>query len=145
MTRIGMLLVAIGVGWSTPVLAEPIEGTLFKQQECECCEAHADYLRKNGFGLKIESVKNLSQMSIDSGVPPGFQGCHIIKIDGYVFEGHLTNEIIRRFLAEKPKDAIGLTLPGMPASVPGMGGTRDEPVTVYLIAKDGSTSSYATQ
>ena len=130
---------------SNSALAETLKGTLYKQQQCECCEAHADYLRKNGFELEIMSVKDLSGMSIDAGVPAGFQGCHIIKLNGYVFEGHLTSEIIKRFLAERPQDIVGLSIPGMPSGVPGMEGPKDGPITVYAVKKDGTTSTYATQ
>ena len=131
--------------FSTPALAETIHGTLYKDQHCECCEAHAEYLRKNGFDLKIEPVKNLAEMSIEAGVPQGFQGCHIIKINGYVFEGHITSEIIKRLLAEHPQDVVGLSLPGMPSGVPGMEGLRDASLVVYAIKKDGTTKTYATQ
>jgi hypothetical protein len=33
---------------SDSTLAQSLKGTCYKQQQCECCEAHADYLRKNG-------------------------------------------------------------------------------------------------
>ena len=130
---------------STSGLAQSLKGTFYKQQQCECCEAHADYLRKNGFELEIMSVKNLAGMSVDAGVPAGFQGCHLIKLNGYVFEGHLTSEVIKRFLAERPQDAVGLTIPGMPSGVPGMEGPKDGPIKVYAVKKDGTTSVYATQ
>ena len=130
---------------SNSTLAQTLKGTLYKQQQCECCEAHADYLRKNGFELEIMSVKDLAGMSLDAGVPAGFQGCHLIKLNGYVFEGHLTSEIIKRFLAERPQDTIGLSIPGMPSGVPGMEGPKDGPITVYAVKKDGTTSTYATQ
>jgi hypothetical protein len=130
---------------SNSALAETLKGTLYKQQQCECCEAHADYLRKNGFELEIMSVKDLAGMSVDAGVHAGFQGCHVIKLNGYVFEGHLTSEIIKRFLAERPQDTIGLSIPGMPSGVPGMEGPRDGPITVYAVKNDGTTSPYATQ
>ena len=42
---------------STSGLAQSLKGTFYKQQQCECCEAHADYLRKNGFELEIMSFK----------------------------------------------------------------------------------------
>jgi hypothetical protein len=145
MNYIGPVAAFLLVGFSTPALAETIHGTLNKDQHCECCEAHADYLRKNGFDLKIEAVKNLSEMSIEAGVPPGFQGCHIIKINGYVFEGHITSDIIKRLLAEHPQDVVGLSLPGMPSGVPGMEGPRDASLVVYAIKKDGTTKTYATQ
>ena len=79
---------------SNSALAQTLKGTFYKQQQCECCEAHADYLRKNGFELEIVSVKDLTGMSVDAGVPAGFQGCHLIKLNGYVFEGHLTSELV---------------------------------------------------
>ena len=87
----------------------------------------------------------LAEMSIDAGVPEGFQGCHIIKIDGYVFEGHITSDIIKRLLAERPQDLVGLSLPGMPSGVPGMEGPRAASLVVYAIKKDGTTKTYATQ
>ena len=130
---------------SDSALAQSLKGTFYKQQQCECCEAHADYLRKNGFELEIMSVKDLAGMSRDAGVPSGFQGCHLIKLNGYVFEGHLTSEIIKRFLAERPQDTIGLSIPGMPRGVPGMEGPKDGPITVYAVKKGGTTSNYATQ
>lgn len=127
------------------VHAETLKGTLFKQQQCECCEAHAEYLRKNGFELKIEPVKDLADMSLKTGVPPGFQGCHLIKLNGYVFEGHLTSELIKRVLSEQPQGLIGLSIPGMPNGVPGMDGPKDGPIKVYAIKKDGTTAVYAEQ
>ena len=130
---------------SNAAIAQTLKGTLYKQQQCECCEAHADYLRNNGFELEIMSVKDLAGMSVDAGVPADFQGCHLIKLNGYVFEGHLTSEIIKRFLAERPQDTVGLSIPGMPSGVPGMEGPKDGPVTVYAVKKDGTTSTYATQ
>ena len=145
MNPIGLVAALLLGIFSTPALAETIHGTLDKDQHCECCEAHAEYLRKNGFDLKIEAVKNLAERSIQAGVPPGFQGCHIIKINGYVFEGHITSDIIKRLLAEHPQDVIGLSLPGMPSGVPGMEGPRDSSLAVYAIKKDGTTTTYATQ
>jgi hypothetical protein len=126
-------------------LAETLSGTLYKAQECDCCEAHAEYLRKNGFDIKIEAVNNLSDMSLKAGVPSGFQGCHLIKLDGYVFEGHITSELIKRVLNQKPKDVVGLSIPGMPSGVPGMEGPKDGPIKVYAINKDGTTTTYARQ
>jgi hypothetical protein len=141
------LLVICTLALSLPnsVQAETLKGTLFKQQQCQCCEAHAEYLRKNGFDLKIEPVKNLAEMSLTAGVPKGFQGCHVIKLNGYVFEGHLTSEIIKRVLSQQPQDLIGLSIPGMPQGVPGMDGPKDGPIKVYAIKKDGTTATYAEQ
>jgi hypothetical protein len=126
-------------------LAQGLAGTLYKQQQCECCEAHAEYLRENGFDIKIEAVNDLADMSLKAGVPPGFQGCHLIKLNGYVFEGHITSELIKRVLNEKPENIVGLSIPGMPSGVPGMEGPKDGPIKVYALNKDGTTTTYATQ
>src|SRR6188472_3491949 len=117
MNPIGLIAALLLGAFSTSALAETIHGTLYKDQHCECCEAHAEYLRKNGFDLKVEAEKNLAEMIIEAGVPSGFQGYHIIKINGYVVEGHSTSGIIKRLLAEHPQDVVGLSIPGMPSGV----------------------------
>jgi hypothetical protein len=146
MNRLCKVVIVLALGClSGPALGETLQGTLYKAQACECCETHAEYLEKNGFDLKIEPVNDLVDMSRKEGVPPGFQGCHLIKLNGYVFEGHITSEIIKRFLSEQPKDMVGLSIPGMPSGVPGMEGPKDGPIKVYAIKKDGTTTTYAEQ
>ena len=146
MHRLWMALVgATLVSLPTSAVAENLQGTLYKAQQCDCCEAHAEYLRKNGFNITIEPVKDLAQMSMAAGVPAGFQGCHLIKLGGYVFEGHITSDIIKRVLSERPKDLVGLSIPGMPSGVPGMEGPKDGPIKVYAIKKDGTIATYAEQ
>jgi hypothetical protein len=129
-------------GWA---IAEDLHGTLYKNQSCQCCESHAKYLRENGIDVDVVAIPNFNQISSQAGVPTALTGCHMIKLDGYVFEGHITSEIIRRFLAEKPKDVVGLSLPGMPTGVPGMEGEGTGTHKVYAINKDGTTATYATQ
>ena len=43
-----LVIVALALSLPNSVQAETLKGTLFKQQQCQCCEAHAEYLRKNG-------------------------------------------------------------------------------------------------
>lgn len=74
-----------------------------------CFEAHSDYLRKSGFELKIEPVRNLSQITL-AGVPRGFQGCHLIKIKGYVFEGMSQEQVLN-----EKSDLVGVSNKGVPA------------------------------
>jgi hypothetical protein len=130
---------------SGSAIAEDLHGTLYKNQSCQCCESHAKYLRENGIDVDVVPVPNYAEISEQAGVPSALQGCHMIKLDGYVFEGHITSEIIKRFLAEKPKDVVGLSLPGMPSGVPGMEGEGTGSHKVYAINKDGTTATYATQ
>ena len=59
-------------------------------------------------------------------VPPELASCHTTIIDGYVMEGHIPADDIKRFLAEKSRanldkpDMAGLAVPGMPIGTPGM-------------------------
>jgi hypothetical protein len=77
-------------------------------------------------------------------VPHGKGSCHTAEVGGYLVEGHVPAQDVKRLLAEKP-DAKGLVLPGMPMGSPGMempDGTV-QPYTVELVKPDGSTSAYA--
>lgn len=41
--------------------------------------------------------------------------CHTAQVEGYVIEGHVPADLIRNFLKERPRNARGLAVPGMPA------------------------------
>ena len=65
-------------------------------------------------------------------------------IGGYVLEGHVPAEDIRRLLAEPP-DALGLAVPAMPLGLPGIetpDGPR-EPYQTMLILRGGGTRTFA--
>jgi hypothetical protein len=61
----------------------------------------------------------MDRVKADHGVPAALQSCHTAKIGGYVIEGHVPADAVQRLLADKPR-ALGLAVPGMPASAPGM-------------------------
>lgn len=103
------------------------------------------YLRKNGFEVDVKPTNDLAQISSKAGVPEKFQGCHTMFVDGYVIDGHVPVNVIRKLLAERPAIA-GITLPGMPAGSPGMTGTKNAPFTIFAVAKDGAAPTvYATE
>jgi len=64
-------------------------------------------------------------------------------VDGYVIEGHVPAEDIRRLLSERPAVA-GLAVAGMPASAPGMGlpGAEPQPYATLSFDTAGATSIY---
>ena len=109
--------------------------TLFKNPQCGCCEGHADYLRQNGFAVTVEPTHDLSLSRRMLSVPEALEGCHLMLVDGYVVEGHVPADPIRRLLAERPA-ITGISLPGMPQGSPGMSGTKTEPFTIYEIGAD---------
>ncbi len=62
--------------------ASPTGVTLWKNPQCSCCEAYADYLRQNGFAVDVRPTNDLDTMSRQAGVPDELEGCHLSIIDG---------------------------------------------------------------
>ncbi len=52
-------------------------------------------------------------------VPSNLAACHTAIVNGYVVEGHVPEDVIRKMLAEKPKIS-GIAVAGMPMGAPGM-------------------------
>ena len=140
-----LLTIALAlISLSEPTLAET--GVLYKSNNCPCCEGHAEYLKENGIVVEIRPVEDIVAFSEKAGVPSDYLGCHTTMIEGYAIEGHVTAELIRKLLKERPANLVGIAIPGMPPDVPGMSGpNKDEPVTVYAIKKDGTASVFGTQ
>lgn len=75
------------------------------------------------------------------GVPGNLASCHTAEVEGYVIEGHVPAQDIKRLLKKRP-NAKGLIVPGMPGGSPGMEGNRKVPYDVLLLENDGSTSVF---
>lgn len=117
------------------VYAEDLSITVAKRPSCGCCEGWVDHLRKNGFKTTASEVADLASMKARLGVPKKLASCHTAEIGGYVIEGHVPADAIKRLLQEKPK-AIGLAVPGMPVGSPGMEGGEPETYDVILFTRD---------
>ena len=85
----------------------------------------------------------LTAVERQSGVPDDLVSCHTAKVAGYIVEGHVPADDIRRMLREKPS-ITGLAVAGMPVGSPGMeqGATR-QPFTTMAFGKDGKKSVFA--
>jgi len=101
------------------VLAGPLI-TVYKTPDCGCCVKWVEYLRKEGFEVKAINRNDLAPIKQRAGVPSAMSACHTALVDGYVIEGHVPVQAIRKLLQERP-NTVGLAVPGMPANSPGMG------------------------
>ncbi|MBU2145846.1 MAG: DUF411 domain-containing protein [Alphaproteobacteria bacterium] len=145
MLRVLTLITLLLAGGVTAQAEEALKATLYKNPQCGCCEGYADYLRQNGFEVDVKPTNDLTQISRKAGVPENFQGCHTMFIDGYVVDGHVPVNTVRKLLSERP-DIAGVTLPGMPLGSPGMGGQKTGSFEVYSITKEGKAPTvYATE
>lgn len=128
-----LLLSALAAILPLSAKAAPTRVTLYKNPNCTCCEAYAEYLNKNDFLVDIVLAEDLIAMGRQAGIPAQFNGCHITKADGYAVIGHVPVNAVRKLLTERPK-IIGISIPGMPVGLPGMEGPRSQPVAIYEIA-----------
>jgi hypothetical protein len=142
-TRRNLLIAASAIVLTGPAHAVPVPVTLYKSPECGCCDGYADYLRHHGFAVTVTATPELSDISRKAGIPSELQGCHTAFVGGYVVDGHVPVEAIKKMLAERAP-IKGITLPGMPEGSPGMPGTKTGLFTVYQIGKDGASTAFMT-
>lgn len=116
---------------------------VYHDPACGCCVNWMRYMQAQGYVVTTHANSSMATVKARLGVPAGVASCHTAKIGGYVIEGHVPVQDIRRLLAERP-DAIGLAAPGMPMGSPGMEMGAPERYDVLLIERDGTVRVYAT-
>lgn len=138
----GYALLAAALGIVACAQASAATISVVKDPNCGCCSEWVEYLRRNGFVVAVTDTPDQPAISARMGVPEGLRGCHSATVDGYVIEGHVPAQDIRRLLAERPT-ARGIAVPGMPVGSPGMeqGGMRQAYVTVLF--GDGGEKVFA--
>jgi hypothetical protein len=110
---LGLIFVLSG----SPAAAQTVE--VWKSQFCGCCGNWVRHMEDAGFTVTVHDTEDLAPIKEAHGVPPDLQSCHTATVEGYVLEGHVPADTVRRLLAEDPS-AQGLAVPGMPPSAPGM-------------------------
>ena len=120
------------------------EITVYKTPTCGCCGKWVDHLRENGFSVVTKTVDNVAPVKSANNLPPGLASCHTGIVDGYVIEGHVPAEVIKRLLEEKP-DILGIAVPGMPPGSPGMEVGYTEPYEILSFDAEGKTKVYDTR
>ena len=79
------------------------------------------------------------------GLPdPNLGSCHTGIIDGYLVEGHVPANDIKRLLRERPDNVKGLTAPGMPMMSPGMASRDPKDYDVLSFTESGGTAIYSS-
>ncbi|KAA0585489.1 DUF411 domain-containing protein (plasmid) [Azospirillum oryzae] len=117
---------------STPAAAADL--TVWKSPTCDCCGKWIEHMRAAGFSIVVRDVEDMHRIRTGQVVPEALRSCHTAMMDGYVLEGHVPASDVNRLLTEKPQ-LKGLSVPGMPASAPGM----DHPGHPYGVVTFGRT------
>lgn len=131
-----LLMLGLLLGPAAAPVAEPIAAELYKDPWCGCCTQYGKYLEAHGFAVEVEETSNLAEVKRQAGVPEGLEGCHTLKVGGYVVEGHVPVAVLLRLLSERPAIA-GISLPGMPEGSPGMSGEKTAPFTIHALGDNG--------
>lgn len=124
--------------------AQQPEVMVYKSPTCGCCSKWVEHLEENGFTVKTTDQADVSPVKRKVGLPGNLASCHTGIVDGYVVEGHVPAEAVKKMLREKP-DIVGIAVPGMPIGSPGMEqGDRVDSYDVIAFERDGKTSVYAS-
>jgi len=130
--------------WDKPTQAldNTVEAVVYRSPSCGCCGKWLTHLEKHGFKVIDHITGDVEKVKAEQGVGQSLASCHTAIINGYVVEGHVPADDIKRMLLDKPK-IKGLTVPGMVAGSPGMEmGERKMPFDVLAFDKQGKTTVY---
>jgi len=120
---------------------------VWKSPTCGCCKDWVKYLQGQGFDVKTYDVSEAAKATkrAELGMAEKFGSCHTALVNGYVVEGHVPAQEIRKLIKERPR-AVGLSVPGMSIGSPGMDGPeyggRKDIYAVLLVQRDGNSSVY---
>lgn len=134
--------------FAAPTLRATAAATLprvevYKTPSCGCCGDWVDHMRGAGFTVNVHDVSDTTAVRARLGMPDRYGSCHTAVVGGYVLEGHVPAQDVKRLLASRAQ-ALGLAVPGMVAGSPGMEVPgRSDPYEVLLIDRKGSSRVFA--
>ena len=95
----GLLLASAA---ATVIAAGLPEAVVYKSPTCGCCASWVEHMKANGFEVKVVERSDIDTVKQRFGVPTQLASCHTALIGGYVVEGHVPADLVKRMLDEKP-------------------------------------------
>ena len=139
LTRVATVTAALGAPRLLAQTRTPI--TVYKDASCGCCSKWVEHMDANGFRAAVFN-SNMAEVHARYKVPAELQSCHTAVIGTTVIEGHVPAADVKKFLAQKPAGMVGLTIPGMPQSAPGMDLVPFQPFSVLAFTAAGKTTVF---
>ena len=135
---------AVNVTTPEAALVGTVSLDVYKSPTCDYCENWISHVEAAGYDTALHHPTSLNKLKKDKGVLSPYQSFHIaVTQTGYVFEGHIPADVIKRFIANSPADALGLTVPDMPVGSSGMETVnRHDEYDLLLLSKDGSSTVF---
>lgn len=128
----------------TPFPGRKTAMVVYKDPGCGCCEKWVELMRAADFEVAVRNTSDMDPIKRRYQVPAALASCHTAIVSGYVIEGHVPADLIRKLLAEKRK-VVGLTVPGMVTGSPGMEGPNPQRYQVLSFDAAGKTAVYANR
>ena len=142
-TLVALLLLSLPFAGAT-LAGDSDEIVVYKSPTCGCCTGWVKYLEKNGFKVKAHNTDQLNEVREKLGLSDRrLMSCHTAVVDGYVVEGHVPADDIKRLLSERP-DIAGITAPGMPQLSPGMHSETPKGYDVLSFDANGNIEVYSS-
>ena len=85
----------------TPAPLPPLR--VVKSPGCACCAKWVAYMKQQGFAVTVEDSADFTDLKRASGVTRELESCHTAFVGGYVIEGHVPADLVKKLLAEKPR------------------------------------------
>lgn len=119
-----------------------LEMTVYRSPSCGCCGSWIEQMQQHGFKINEIKTNDMDALKEQYNLPTELASCHTAMIDGYLMEGHIPADDIKRFLSQKPRLA-GLTVPGMTIGTPGMEqGNKKQPFQVLAFDNQGKVAVF---
>lgn len=133
------MLIGLGALFAQPVAAQTTPMLeVWRDPNCGCCGGWVTHMRASGFAVRETVLPSLSPVRQMLGTPADLLSCHAARVAGLVLEGHVPALAVRRALADRPSNTLGLAVPAMPVGAPGME-VPGQPDEVYdVIAFDAA-------
>ncbi|OUR64638.1 hypothetical protein A9Q79_04880 [Methylophaga sp. 42_25_T18] len=115
---------------------------VYRNPNCNCCHKWIQHLEKHEFNVIDMLSHDMASVKEAVDLPKTMSSCHTAIIDGYIIEGHVPADDIKRLLMNRP-DIAGLSVPKMPIGTPGMEmGERKEDFVVFSFSKTGKVEIF---
>jgi hypothetical protein len=117
--------------------------TTYRSPSCGCCAEWIEKARAAGFAVTVVPTDDIYALKAKHGVPEELISCHTSLIGGYVVEGHVPFDAVKRLLTRRP-EVKGIAVAGMPVGSPGMEAPdgRKQPFKVMAFDATGKISSF---
>ncbi len=120
----------------------PLSIKVFHNLRCNCCHRWMNYLKQHQFIVTSVPTSNLAAVNDKLQLPKPMKSSHTALIKGYIIEGHVPVDDIKRLLIEKPA-ILGLAVPHMPNGAPGAErGPLKQNFIVYQFTRQGQYRAF---